>query len=110
MASLEVLSPKVPVTRMVFHEITQSAIVEALQNVRNLDENLVSSPGGSSSFRSIGWIYDFAPLLWKKSLPGLSAGRVQSVAVRLIAEREHERLKFNRSQYWSVVAQLLKGQ
>src|SRR5699024_8300807 len=88
---LEVLKPKVPVRRMVFHEITKSAILEAVENTRELDYNLVDA---QESRRVLDRLYGYevSPVLWKKVMPRLSAGRVQSVATRVIVERERERM------------------
>jgi DNA topoisomerase I len=100
---LETLKPKVPVSRIAFHEITQSAIEEALANPRTVDDNLVRAQESRRVLdRLFG--YTLSPVLWKKVRPRLSAGRVQSVAVRLVVEREEERRAFRNASYWSVEA------
>ena len=102
---MELLKPKVPVKRMVFSEITKEAIQEALANPRELDTNLVSA---QETRRVIDRLfgYTLSPLLWKKIARGLSAGRVQSVAVRVLVQREMERLAFHSGTYWDLKAQL----
>lgn len=94
--------------RIVFHEITKSAIVEALQNPRGIDNNLVDAQQARRILdRIVG--YKLSPFLWKKIARGLSAGRVQSVAVRLVVEREREIEKFVAQEYWTIVANLKKS-
>ncbi|WP_291175632.1 type I DNA topoisomerase [Gimesia sp.] len=105
----ELLKPKVPVKRMVFSEITEEAIQEAIANPRELDLNLVSA---QETRRVLDRLYGFtlSPLLWKKIARGLSAGRVQSVAVRILVQRELERLAFKSGTYWDLKAQLKTGE
>ncbi len=100
---LQVLKPKVPVRRMVFHEITREAIQDAIKNYRNIDEQLVRAQETRRILdRLVG--YTVSPLLWKKIAPGLSAGRVQSVAVRVLVQREEERRSFKSGTYWDLRA------
>ena len=98
---LEVLGPDVPVRRMVFHEITRSAIQDAIENWRELDMKLVEAQEGRRVLdRLVG--YEMSPVLWKKMMPRLSAGRVQSVATRLVVERERARMAFRAAEYWDL--------
>ena len=98
---LETLKPKVPVRRMVFHEITQSAIQHAVDSPRELDRALVDA---QETRRVLDRLYGYSvsPVLWKKVLGGLSAGRVQSVATRIVVERERARMRFRQAEYWDV--------
>ncbi|MFP4074510.1 MAG: type I DNA topoisomerase, partial [Actinomycetota bacterium] len=98
---VEVLKPKVPVKRMVFHEITKPAIEEAFSNPRDLDDRLVSAQEARRILDRL-YGYEVSPVLWKKVQPKLSAGRVQSVAVRIVVERERERMAFVPAGYWSI--------
>ncbi len=100
---LEVLNPKVPVHRMVFHEITPAAIEHALQNPRELDRRLVDAQEARRIFDRL-YGYEVSPVLWKKVMRGLSAGRVQSVATRIVVERERERMRFVSASYWDLGA------
>ena len=101
----EILKPKVPMKRMVFHEITPEAIARALENCRNINENLVHAQETRRILdRLVG--YTLSPLLWKKIARGLSAGRVQSVAVRVLVQRERERRAFQSGGYWDLKARL----
>ena len=104
----QVLKPKIPVHRIVFHEITEDAVREALEHPSAVNEDLVRA---QESRRILDRLYGYtlSPVLWKKVQTGLSAGRVQSVAVRLIVEREEERRAFNTSVYWDLEARL-KGE
>ncbi len=105
---MQVLKPKVPVRRVVFHEITEDAVKEAIDHPGDLNENLVRA---QESRRILDRLYGYtlSPLLWKKVQTGLSAGRVQSVAVRLLVEREEERRAFHSAEYWDLEA-TLKGE
>src|SRR4029079_18471134 len=99
----EVLKPKVPVHRLVFHEITKEAIEEALANTRDIDDDLVRAQEARRIIDRL-YGYEVSPLLWRKVRPRLSAGRVQSVAVRLIVQRERERMAFVEATYWDLLA------
>ena len=113
----EVLKPKVPVRRMVFHEITEEAIQDAIENPREIDEKLVQA---QEARRIIDRLYGYgvSPLLWRKLIlktrankrVALSAGRVQSVAVRLLVERERERMRFHSATWWDILAMFAKQQ
>ncbi|MBT0567121.1 type I DNA topoisomerase [Williamsia sp. CHRR-6] len=105
---LETLRPTVPVKRMVFHEITQSAIQAAAANPRDLDEDLVDAQETRRILDRL-YGYEVSPVLWKKVMPKLSAGRVQSVATRIIVERERERMAFVSASYWDIDATLDAG-
>ena len=99
----QVLKPKVPVRRMVFTEITREAVTRALDNTRDLDIHLVDAQETRRILdRLVG--YEVSPVLWRKVRAGLSAGRVQSVATRLVVERERERMAFRPASYWGVEA------
>ena len=104
----QVLKPRIPVHRIVFHEITENAVKEALDNPSDVNENLVRA---QESRRILDRLYGYtlSPVLWKKVQTGLSAGRVQSVAVRLIVEREEERRAFRSAEYWDIEA-AMKGE
>ncbi|MDP0398521.1 type I DNA topoisomerase [Tsukamurella strandjordii] len=104
----EVLKPKVPVKRMVFHEITQQAIQAAAQEPRELDMNLVDAQETRRILDRL-YGYEVSPVLWRKVNQGLSAGRVQSVATRIIVDRERERIAFRTAGYWDIAAQLDAG-
>ena len=101
---IEVLRPKIPISRMVFHEITKEAIQEAAKNTRDLDYRLVDA---QETRRVLDRLYGYrlSPVLWKKVMPRISAGRVQSVATRLIVERERERMAFISSSWWDLKAE-----
>ncbi len=101
----EVLRPKVPVKRMVFGEITQSAIAQAVTNTRAIDQRLVSAQEARRVLDRL-YGYEVSPVLWKKVRPKLSAGRVQSVATRLVVERERARMAFRSARYWDLAARL----
>jgi DNA topoisomerase-1 len=98
---LEVLKPKVPVRRMVFHEITKEAIIRAVNETRELDTRLVDAQETRRILDRL-YGYEVSPVLWRKVRQGLSAGRVQSVATRIVVERERERMAFRRASYWDV--------
>ena len=98
---LEVLNPRIPVKRMVFHEITKKAIEKAIEEPRELDRRLVDAQEARRILDRL-YGYEVSPVLWKKVMPKLSAGRVQSVAVRMVVERERERMAFVSAGYWSL--------
>ncbi|MCS0639254.1 type I DNA topoisomerase [Streptomyces sp. LP05-1] len=98
---LEVLKPKVPVHRMVFHEITKDAIRAAVANPRQLNQRMVDAQETRRILDRL-YGYEVSPVLWKKVMPRLSAGRVQSVATRLVVERERERIAFRSAEYWDL--------
>ena len=102
---VQTLKPKVPVKRMVFHEITKEAIKASLDNTRDVDDDMVDAQETRRILDRL-YGYELSPVLWRKVGPGLSAGRVQSVATRLIVERERERMAFVRASYWDVTATL----
>jgi len=102
----EVLKPKVPVRRLVFHEITKEAIQEALEHPRSIDEGLVRAQETRRILDRL-YGYEVSPLLWKKVKPKLSAGRVQSVAVRMIVEREKQRMAFRAATWWDLIGRFV---
>ncbi|MFF8869419.1 type I DNA topoisomerase [Streptomyces massasporeus] len=104
----EVLKPKVPVKRMVFHEITKAAIQAAVANPRQLNQKLVDAQETRRILDRL-YGYEVSPVLWKKVMPRLSAGRVQSVATRLVVERERERIAFRSAEYWDLTGTFATG-
>jgi DNA topoisomerase-1 len=105
---LETLKPTVPVRRMVFHEITEPAILAAAENPRDLDTDLVEAYETRRILDRL-YGYEVSPVLWKKVMPKLSAGRVQSVETRIVVQRERERMRFVTASYWDVAATLDAG-
>ena len=105
---LMLLGPRVPFERLVFHEITKDAIQKALEAPRGINHDLVSA---QETRRIVDRLfgYEVSPLLWKKMIPRLSAGRVQSVAVRLLVERERARIRFTEASYWGMKARFSSG-
>ncbi|KOV68406.1 type I DNA topoisomerase [Streptomyces sp. MMG1121] len=104
----EVLKPKIPVKRMVFHEITKDAIRDAVANPRQLNQKLVDAQETRRILDRL-YGYEVSPVLWKKVMPRLSAGRVQSVATRLVVERERERIAFRSAEYWDLTGTFATG-
>ncbi|CAN5656118.1 type I DNA topoisomerase [soil metagenome] len=102
---LETLKPRIPVKRMVFHEITEPAILAAAESPRDLDIDLVDAQETRRILDRL-YGYEVSPVLWKKVAPKLSAGRVQSVATRIIVQRERERMAFRSAGYWDIAAEL----
>jgi DNA topoisomerase I len=98
---VETLKPKVPIKRMVFHEITPQAIRQAVDNPRDIDEHLVDAQETRRILDRL-YGYEVSPVLWKKVMPRLSAGRVQSVATRIVVERERARMRFRSASYWDI--------
>ncbi|MHA6779886.1 type I DNA topoisomerase [Pseudonocardia saturnea] len=105
---LDTLKPKIPVRRMVFHEITESAIRAAVENLRDLDQDMVDAQETRRILDRL-YGYEVSPVLWKKVMPKLSAGRVQSVATRIVVARERERMAFVSASYWDIAAQMDAG-
>jgi DNA topoisomerase I len=105
---VQVLKPKVPVRRMVFHEITKDAITRALDQTREIDDRLVDAQETRRILDRL-YGYEVSPVLWKKVMPRLSAGRVQSVATRLVVDRERERMRFVAASYWDVLGTFEPG-
>ncbi|HYI75635.1 MAG TPA: type I DNA topoisomerase [Gaiellaceae bacterium] len=105
---VQVLKPKVPVKRMVFHEITKDAITRALGQTRSIDDRLVNAQETRRILDRL-YGYEVSPVLWKKVMPRLSAGRVQSVATRLVVDRERERMRFVAASYWDIVGTFEPG-
>jgi DNA topoisomerase-1 len=99
---VETLKPRIPVKRMVFHEITPQAIARAIEEPRDIDEQLVDAQRTRQILDRL-YGYEVSPVLWKKVLPRLSAGRVQSVATKMVVERERERMAFRSATYWDVI-------
>ncbi|MGH3500466.1 MAG: type I DNA topoisomerase [Nocardioidaceae bacterium] len=106
---LDELKPQVPVRRMVFHEITPEAIEQAVSNPRDIDSHLVDAQETRRILDRL-YGYEVSPVLWKKVMSGLSAGRVQSVATRLVVDRERERIAFRAASYWDLEASLDAGE
>ena len=104
---VQTLKPKVPVKRMVFHEITPEAIKNSLKHTRDVDAHMVDAQETRRVLDRL-YGYELSPVLWRKVGPGLSAGRVQSVATRLIVERERERMTFVKASYWDLLARLVQ--
>ncbi|MBA2700070.1 MAG: type I DNA topoisomerase [Nocardioidaceae bacterium] len=106
---LDELKPKVPVRRMVFHEITSQAINDAVSSPRDIDEHLVEAQEARRILDRL-YGYEVSPVLWKKVMSGTSAGRVQSVAIRLVVDRERERIAFRTASYWDLEATFDAGE
>ncbi|MBW0091633.1 type I DNA topoisomerase [Pseudonocardia sp. KRD-184] len=105
---LDTLKPKVPVRRMVFHEISEPAIRAAVENLRDLDQDMVDAQETRRILDRL-YGYEVSPVLWKKVMPKLSAGRVQSVATRIVVARERERMAFVSASYWDIAALMDAG-
>jgi DNA topoisomerase-1 len=106
---LDELKPKVPVKRMVFHEITPKAIQDAVGSARDINDALVDAQEARRILDRL-YGYEVSPVLWKKVMPKLSAGRVQSVAIRMVVDRERERIAFRSASYWDLDATLDAGE